>query len=290
MEMTEIFDKLKELQEILKSKYEIEKEIVDAPKQLTSQEELLARLQTEFIEKNEKYEEKRTRILALKTELAETESKRENSEKAMDNISTHREYEILEKEIKDATDAEQRLRKDLQKEEKDFADLDENLKHDEQFIEQQKNELLTRKEQMEQEINSYRQQLDELKNQEDKITPGIDPETIFKFERIIKSKHLGIVSVKGNVCDGCHMILPAQFANDVHAGEKIMFCPYCSRILVYEPNENGESEFFRMEDTGSLIDDDDESSFDSSDDGFGGNDYDDEENGRRTRDDYSDFE
>ena len=60
---------------------------------------------------------------------------------------------------------------------------------------------------------------------------------MFKFERIIKSKSgLGIVPIAGGVCNGCHMILPAQYANSVRRGEGIMFCPNCSRIL-FVPDE-----------------------------------------------------
>ena len=53
------------------------------------------------------------------------------------------------------------------------------------------------------------------------------------------------------------MILPAQFANEVHNGEKIVFCPYCSRILFYQDVEEGETEYFQLDDTGSLSDLDD---------------------------------
>ena len=47
MVMTEIFDKLKSLQVILGRKYELEQLIEEAPKQLTSQGELLARMKKE---------------------------------------------------------------------------------------------------------------------------------------------------------------------------------------------------------------------------------------------------
>jgi RNase P subunit RPR2 len=67
----------------------------------------------------------------------------------------------------------------------------------------------------------------------------------------------GIVAIKGGVCMGCHMILPAQFANSVRQGEEIVFCPYCSRILFYEEAEQGEEEFFDNDDSGSLADLDD---------------------------------
>ena len=54
------------------------------------------------------------------------------------------------------------------------------------------------------------------------------------------------------------MILPAQFANSVHEGESILFCPYCSRILYHEDVEEGEEEsYFTLKEAGSLADLDD---------------------------------
>ena len=132
--MTEIFEKLKDLQDILAEKYAIQREIEEAPKKLFSQDELLARLKKEFIEKNANYEELRKKVVQLKTELAEAEAAREKGEKGMDNITSHREYEVLEKEIRDAAEAEQNIRKELQKQEKLLAEQNESLKQDEQLI------------------------------------------------------------------------------------------------------------------------------------------------------------
>ena len=67
------------------------------------------------------------------------------------------------------------------------------------------------------------------------------------------------------------MILPAQFANDVHAGDKIVFCPYCSRILYYQEIEGEEEHYYQMEDSESLIDsdgDDFDDEFDDDDEDF----------------------
>ena len=55
MEMSNIFERLKTLQDILAKKYEIESKIEEAPKTLNSQDELLVRLKKEYIEKNATY-------------------------------------------------------------------------------------------------------------------------------------------------------------------------------------------------------------------------------------------
>lgn len=258
MVMTEVLEKLKALQDILAQKNIVESSINEAPKLLSTQEELLSRLKKGYIEKNDQYEKIRQHIVELKTQLFEAESTREKSEKAMDTISTQREYEALDKEIREAGDREQFVRKELQKDERLFNELNEDLKKEEALIKQQEEELDERKQKLAAEIDLKKSELSELQKAEDEVSPGIDPETKFKLERIIKSKQgVGIVAIHGNVCTGCHMILPAQFANVVRIGEKIVYCPYCSRILYYMENVGVEDDFFDDDDAGSLSDLDD---------------------------------
>lgn len=255
----EVFDKLKDLQEILANKYELEAKIEESPKQLDAQDELLARLKKEYIERNTAYEDVKGKVDKLKADLFEAEKSRESGEKGMDNITTHREYEALDKQISEASEREADIRKDLQKEEKNLAELNEILKSDESMISAQEKDLNSGKASLDKEILEYKAELDKLKKKEAKITPGIDQEIVYKFQRIIQRNSEGIVAVKNGVCMGCHMILPAQFANEVRDGEKILFCPYCSRILYYQELENGEAEtYFTIDDTGSLADIDDE--------------------------------
>lgn len=270
MVTTEDFDKLKKLQSILVKKYALEESVKEAPKQLTSQEELLARLKKEYIEKNADYDVIKQKVLTLKAELEEAVKSRESGEKGMDNITTHREYEALEKQISEATEKENEVRKELQKEEKTLAELKENLKNYEDSISDLENDLNTNKASLDNQINDYKAQLDDLTAKENEIK--IDQEILFKFQRIIQRNDEGIVMVKNGVCTGCHMILPAQFANTVKKGDSIIFCPYCSRILYYEETAEDEAEenYFNIGVAGSLADFDDEEfdddEFESADD------------------------
>lgn len=256
--MDEVFEKLRKLQDILSQKISLEQNIQEIPKILITQEELLARLKKSFIDKNEDYEKSRALEAEYRSLLAEAEGAREQAEKNMDVINTQREYEALDKEIRDASEKEQQYRKDLQKEERVLGELDEQMKQTAALIEQQEQELAERRAGIEAEIAEKTAQLEDLSREEADLIPGLDPEVLFKFERIIRNKMgRGIVAIKGGVCTGCHMILPAQFANLVRLGEEIVFCPYCSRILFYEESEQGEEEFFDNEDAGSLSDLDD---------------------------------
>jgi uncharacterized protein len=259
MVMSDIFDKLKSLQEILVKRYDIEKQITETPKQLESQEELLTRLRKEYIEKNSDYEEIKDKVAKIKISLDEAVKTREMGEKNMDTVTSHRDFELLEKQIEKANTEEVALRKELQTEEKKLEVLKETLNSTEEMIKSQEEDLSKSKEQLDSEVNSYNEELSTLKSQEESIVPDLDPEILFKFQRIIKRNAEGIVAVKNGVCTGCHMILPGQFANEVRRGENILFCPYCSRILFYEESDENEDEsYFNIDDAGSLADLDDE--------------------------------
>ena len=267
MATTDTFEKLKKLQDILVEKYKLEAKIEETPKRLSSQEELLARMKREFIEKNTEYEAVKNKVLKLKLDLEEAVKSRESGEKGMDNISTHREYEALEKQIIEATDRENEIRKELQKEEKSQEEIRETLKTSEEMINSQESDLAADKDSLNKELDTYNKELADIKAKESEIVPDLDQEILFKFQRIIQRNSMGIVAVKNGVCTGCHMILPAQFANTVREGESIMFCPYCSRILFYEEaDEDIDESYFRFEETGSLADLDDDSDFDDADD------------------------
>jgi predicted nucleic acid-binding Zn-ribbon protein len=226
---------------------------------LTKQEELLTRMKKSFVEKNLEYEKAKTAEAEYRNSLSDAESKREKAEKNMESISTQREYEALAKEIEDAVGKEQEFRNKLQREVRIISDLDEEIKQSQALIEQEEAELEERRRDIEKEVASKEDQLKALSQKENDLALELnDPDVLFKFERIIRNKMgKGIVAIKGGVCMGCHMILPAQFANTVRQGEEIVFCPYCSRILYYEESEQSEEDFFNDEDSGSLSDLDD---------------------------------
>jgi predicted nucleic acid-binding Zn-ribbon protein len=239
----DVFEKLKTLQDILSRKFEIETEIRDIPKTLATKTELVNRLKKSYIEKNEQYEQIKLRIKNLREKMQEAERNREKLEGHMDAIKTQREYEALDKEIRDASEKEMQFRKDLQKEEKVLEEMAHNLEREESLIKEQEEELNQEQQKIKTESDLKRQQLLELEKDETETIPGLDSEMLFKFERIIRSKSgLGIVPLKRGVCSGCHMILPMQFVNDVREGKSIMFCPYCSRILFFQ--EDGDETFY----------------------------------------------
>lgn len=237
-----IYDKLRTLQDILSRKFEVEKEIEEIPKSLATKTELLSRIRKSYTDKGASFQEVQNRLAEISTKLAEAEQAREQYESQMDIIKTQREYEALDKEIKEATEKEQNLRKDLQREENLRDELKGTLDKEEMMIQKQEEEVKEEQSKIKLKVKDKTKELKGLQGEEKKATPGVDEEILFKFERIIRSKAgVGIVSLHKGVCSGCYMILPPEFVNTVRAGESVMFCPYCSRILFYSDDEEEEA-------------------------------------------------
>ncbi|MFA5468175.1 MAG: C4-type zinc ribbon domain-containing protein [Sphaerochaetaceae bacterium] len=241
--MEEVFDKLRALQGILAEKFEILEEIKEIPRALETKQELLNMGKRAYIEKHERLDKTKEELKALRFALDEAERAREESEKQMELISTQREFEALEKEIKEASLREQSLRKSLLAKEKFLSELQEQIEEHELLMEVQEEEVKTESDKKDSLLKTKQDELDELKQKEDSLIPGIDDTILFKFERIIKNKEgIGIVPVHGLVCQGCHMTLPYQFVNEVRLKEDFKFCPYCSRVLYWEDLEVEEKE------------------------------------------------
>jgi len=261
-------NKLRTLQDILTEKIHLEHDIQEIPKQLGALEEAYNRTRKAYIDKNVEREKIKLAEEEARGILREAEAAREKAERTISEINTQREYEALDKERHAAEEKEQQYRKEVQQRERHLLELEEQIKQHDALIKQQEEELTEKRAGIEAEVAEKKKQVDVLFKKETALTQDLDSEVVFKFERIIRNKMgLGIVAIKGNVCMGCHMILPAQFSNNVRIGEEFIFCPYCSRILFYEDSPSDEELFFDTEDAGALYDSDevDEEEFEEDD-------------------------
>ena len=274
MLMEELFERLRKFQELLMERVSIEKEIHELPLSIAAQEEVLARARKSYAERSSRYEDVAHKVTHLRQELTEVVQLKDKAEQQMDSISSPREFEALNKEITEAGLKEDQLRKELKREEEMFREAESEVKASESLIKSQEEEIDEKRTRIRNEEASMRSRVGELKSLENETTTDIDSDVVFKFERIIKSKQgIGIVPVRGVVCTGCSMILPAQFVNEVRQSNKITFCPYCSRVLYHIKSDDAQEDMFVDIESGSLADlddfgdDSDDDSYDGDDDG-----------------------
>lgn len=241
MEETEVFAKLNQLQEDLTSRFALEDEIVKLPRDLKVKQELLDKINKEYIDENDRSNLAKEDLKSLRIQYDDSVRARENSEKQMELITTQREFEALEKEIKDAASKEQSLLKQLHAKEKQVHEFEESLTEKEQLMNLQQSEVDSESAKIEALLAEKKAKLAELVTKcSSYLDSDITEDLYNKFGNIVKNKKgKGIVPIHGLICQGCHIVLPNQFVNDVRSAKQINFCPYCSRILYYEDVEDG---------------------------------------------------
>lgn len=266
--MKEIYNTLSQLQDVLARMFEIEDKIKEIPKALADKEAVLQKTKITYLELHDKSEKVKEELKNLRIRLDEAGVKRETSEKMMETITQAREFETLQKEIEDAKNAEQTLRKSLIAKEKFYDELNMKLSIQEEIMAQQTQEVEEETAVKDALIAENQTILDEIVAKKNELAKDLDPNLVFKFERIIRNKGgVGIVPVHSIVCEGCHMTLPAQFVNDVRREDEIKFCPYCSRVLYYEESEDSEH-LDALFDASDDVEDGDEEGGDDNDGGF----------------------
>ena len=182
MVMQEVFEKLQSLQEVLSKKFEVQNDIAEIPKVLATKTELLSRMKKSFVDKSQEHRAKNQFVEELRKKSIEAEAAREKFESQMDQIQTQREYEALDKEIKDSGEREQDLRRDLQKEEQLLGEMKVGLEKEEAMIHKQEEEVQKEQAKIKEALHDREKQLKSLEKKEKLITPGLDEEILFKFE------------------------------------------------------------------------------------------------------------
>lgn len=254
--MNASLEQLQTLQEIFSEKFEISRRLEEIPKQLSSKTEVVNRLKKSMEHKQEMLDSHEEKLRTLRLQLTDSQKKRQDSENRMALIKTQREFELLEKEIEDAAAEEDRLRKEIARDQHHVDEMKTELGADMVLVKSQEEELHGIQKQMDLAISKDQARIKELEQREKEVSPDMSPDLIYKLETIVRNKNgLGIVPVRGSICRGCNIVLPAQFVNEVRAGEEIKFCPSCSRVLYYETGgEDFSQVLFDDDDMGGLSD------------------------------------
>lgn len=239
-ELQQVHSLLLELQKVLRDKFSLENEIEALPVNLKALQEELAEANRKYLELTEKYNKAKEDVSSNSIRYDEAFTARTNAEKKMDTINTQREYEALSKEIDEARVRENGLLKARNASQAAVEELKVQLDEQSAVCDRIKEQADTESARIDETIASKKAEVEEIEKRCLEIKEqGISDELYTKFANIVKNKKgTGIVAIHGLVCQGCHMILPQQFVNDVRLDNSTEYCPYCSRILYYEESED----------------------------------------------------
>ncbi|UER67858.1 zinc ribbon domain-containing protein [Borrelia sp. BU AG58] len=228
-------DILKNLEGIYKAKFSLEERQKSIPRYLQVKKSQIDELIGVLNELQVKFKECQKEDSSLKLGIQDINMRKTKAEEKIDSIKTQREYEALEKELQAIIDDEVAIRKKMTHVTGLKTRVDREITELKGKLEGEQSIYATESANLEEELLSVKQKLLDITDEEGKYASRMDEDFLFKFQRIIRNKSSGVVPLVENVCKGCNMILPVEFANKVRREpDDVKFCPYCSRILYYQ--------------------------------------------------------
>ena len=240
-ELSVVHSLLLQLQDVLSRKFILEEEIETLPAALREKEARLGEANAKYVELNDEFTKARQEATSNSIKYDDAVRARTEAEKMVEKITLQREYEAITKQIDEAHLVENSLLKARNASNALVSELEAKLASQGSVCDSLKAEVEEEKAKIDGILSEKRAAIEDLDNQCVQIKEqGVSDEIYAKFCKIVKNKKgVGITpNIQGQVCSGCHMILPMQFVNDVRQGTNpIEYCPYCSRILYYQGDE-----------------------------------------------------
>lgn len=203
--------------------------------------ERLTAFENGLAEKEAELAAKGAEARSLELEIETNSDRIKKSEEHLRTVTTNREYQVLLREIDEnkkrggkMEDTLLELLEALEEEEKAIGGLRAECV---QLASQVKSEV----EDIEADSIEERQELERITEKRDRIAENVAPDLLHRFNLILEqSRGVALVPVRKAVCSGCHMGIPPQVYNELHARNTLHYCPHCHRMLYYEKPEDSE--------------------------------------------------
>ena len=138
------------------------------------------------------------------------------------------EIQFAEQEIRANEDKILDLMVNAEAREKDVKAAEAELKAETSEIEKEKEQARLRTAEDE-------KLLAEWNGKRDKLRAGVGADTLRHYERVMKFRGSGLSEVRDQKCTACQVMLRPQTYNEVRAGQSVIECESCQRILYFNP-------------------------------------------------------
>jgi len=148
------------------------------------------------------------------------------------SLKTNKEFQTMLQQIADTKAdgslIEEKILLSFEESDKIKAQIEQEnirLKEEEKlFLEQKRKDQIS--------VNEIDERMNQLRVQRQQIIPGIEPNMLSEYERILSSRGgLAIVPVAENSFVGCHMLVPPQVINMIRMYDHVVTCETCNRIF-----------------------------------------------------------
>ncbi len=190
-------------------------------------------------------EEAKSHLETLKETLKELELERRSKEKEIVDLGdkvgekkgklfqakSNEEYSALIKEIETLKERISQLEDEVIL----LLDRIEEMKSQEEEAQREVKEkeeaLEAAKTRAQEKLQELEKTLEDRKKDREELVSRLNKRTYQIYERVKKNRGYAVVRAEKYTCLGCHMEIPPQLFVEVKKGEKLIQCPFCSRIL-----------------------------------------------------------
>lgn len=258
MDLKSVYESLLNYQEILKEKFKFENDKDELPKVLSSKIEVQNRVKSKYRDKYTEYKRLKDNLENYNKVMNEIDMHETELSEKLKYFKTQKEYEAYEKELAGLKNKRDDINFNILNDKRMLEELENDIENFEISIKLQDDEITKEKERVNVKVEEIQKELEKINEKVMKITGNIDDDLRYKFEKIVKNKDgNGIVTVTKGHCNGCYLILPAEYINMVRSNDTINFCPNCSRVLYFDETpdsiftldeeEMDDSEFFDLD-------------------------------------------
>jgi predicted nucleic acid-binding Zn-ribbon protein len=169
--------------------------------------------------------------------IQDLEAKNSKYRGQLTDVKTNEQYRALlqeiefhEKEIRKIEDKILALMEQDEALRKELQTIERRLQEEKALVESEKKAA-------EAEVTKDREILAELERQQDVLTRSVDPAVLSTYRRIGKSrKGVALARATQESCQACHVRIRPHVVSQVMAGEQIVTCDSCNRILYWKPD------------------------------------------------------
>jgi uncharacterized protein len=229
-----------ELQKVDSEIRKLDEGIAEVPRQIAEIERQLEESRTVLAEYRKRLETQEKLRHNKEVEVEGNKDKKGKYEAQLYKVRTNKEYTSLLNEIDEVT------RQNLQLEEEILELMEEidSLRKDLGLKEVEFKREVKTVDAQRQEKNELRQKLEAERTESLKVRAGImkkvDPGIAARYERIARVRKNAVMPVVDGACSGCFMVIRAQMLSKLMAGDSVVTCENCSRILYYVAEPKGE--------------------------------------------------
>jgi len=166
-------------------------------------------------------------------DIAEHKSKIAKYKNQLLTIETNKEYKALNSEINHLEKKNSEIDDELIGLMEAESDLKERMADENTAQKKASDELKANETKLEKEIQEVEKEIVKLKSSRNELAKGLPRDLIRRYAALIKNRNRkAVVFIDNNACSGCGYTIRPQVAIDIKAGNSVIYCESCGRILV----------------------------------------------------------